>query len=69
MSIWRVTSKSGDTDSAKIAERLLNDNDPAFQERARKALLEEWERQLGLGLPPSEGMPDVRRTFAVYHKK
>lgn len=39
---------------------------PEFREHVNTEAQEELMRQLGYGLPPSEGMPDVRPKFPRY---
>lgn len=64
--MWKVTPKDDKPETAaaaRVAEVFFND--PEFSADANAAAEEELERQLIYGLPPSEGIPDVRPKYPI----
>lgn len=69
-SVWKVVREEGSALSDEVVEFIERiANSPELEHRCEEAFREEYMRQVGYGLPPSEGLPDIRGAFAVYPDK
>ena len=66
--MWKVTSTIDTPEMrqvAEVAEAIFND--PKRSAQADEEAVQEFGRQYFLGLPPSEGMPDIRPNWPRYN--